>query len=241
MRKFLIIGLLVLKISLGYSNAKLALEAYKKQDYTASLNYWNSELKNPNANLAQVFFQIGNCLEKLNDHSQAILFYEKSLKEEYNNGTVKFNLKVSRAKIGLDTENKVLFVNDWIKRLVYFFDPSSYMWIIIVLSWSILIVSIFHRYKPFAGSQKLITCTLTLIALSALFYFGRMKFQSNEDYGIVIAEDAIGYNTVTMKGTGKQIKQGEKVKVIDQVDQNLQILAENDSLFWIKRSDLNRI
>lgn len=241
MKRIFILFFLVLSAFEGRASASKAMAAYTRGDYAESLRLWNAELKTPSAYRAGICFQIGNCLEKLGDHSQAILFYERSLKEDYNDESVKFNIKVARAKLGLDTDNKILFVHDWIKKAAYVFSSSGFQWMIGGLCWAILVVSILQRFRPFNGIESLLKIGMGLLLICAVLYGMRSSFQAEESYAIITGTEVIGYQQVTMKGAGKPLREGEKIKILDQVDQNIQVQSETDSSYWIRASEIKII
>lgn len=225
----------------GYANARKAIEAYRKQDYAVAVEHWQQELKDRNSNKAQVYFQLGNCFSRQMDYSQALLFYERSLKENYNQPEVKFNIKVARAKLGLDTENRILFVTDWLKSAAYGLSDEAMKWAIILLSWLIFILAILNRFTSLPFVKRIWRVCLGLIVVLGVKFVLRNYFSDSSQYGVITAENVMGYSLVTLKGNGKPIHPGEKVKVIDQVSSAFQVVTEGDSAFWIHKSDFTVI
>jgi tetratricopeptide (TPR) repeat protein len=241
MKAIVLFTIMSLIESVAFSNVEKAVAAYKSEDYSTALKNWNAELKNPEANRAIVYFNLGNCLAKKRDFAQAILFYERALKENYNAEDVKFNLKVARAKLGLDTENKVLFVYDWVKTMAYIGTSNSYKWGIAIFAWTILIVQIVKRFIPVVQFNAMTYLLILGLVLLVVLLGLQTSFKSSREYAIVKMNGAEGFQNVTLTGSSKPIHEGEKLKIIDRVGDHIQVVAESDSSFWIQSSEINPI
>jgi tetratricopeptide (TPR) repeat protein len=223
------------------ANVREATQAYTAKQYEISLDFWTKELKKTGSNNAQILFNMGNCLFQMQDYSKAILCYEKSLKEDFNQEDVHFNILVSRAKLGLGTNNKEFITNNFLKKIVYCFQTVTYQHLIILTAWCILVAIAIRRFRPIQNIQTIIYSLVGVCILLTILMYGRSSFQHEMSTGIITNSQASGYNTMTLQGASKTIKLGEKVEIVDQVAENIQIRTESDSLFWIKNVDFKLI
>lgn len=223
------------------ANLQEATKAYKAKQYEISLDFWTKELKKPGSNNSQILFNMGNCFFQMQDYSKAILYYEKSLKEDFNQEDVHFNILVSRAKLGLGSNNKEFISNNFLKMVVYCFQTVTYQYLIILASWCILVTITIRRFRPIQNIQTIIYSLIGVCILLTIMMYLRSSFQYEMSTGIITSSQASGYNTMTLQGASKPIKLGEKVEIVDQVAENIQIRTESDSLFWIKNVDFKAI
>ena len=236
------IGIMMVLLALQLNaNLREATKAYTAKQYEISLDFWTKELKKPGSNNAQILFNMGNCLFQMQDYSKAIVCYEKSLKEDFNQEDVHFNILVSRAKLGLGANNKEFITNDFLKKVVYCFQTVTYQYLIIITAWCILIAITIRRVRPIQNIQTLIYSLIGVCILLTMMMYVRSSFQHEMSTGIITNSQASGYSTMTLQGASKTIKLGEKVEIVDQVAENIQIRTESDSLFWIKNVDFKVI
>lgn len=241
MRYFIVYVLSLIAICPASAELHPAIKAYQNHDYSQAIQLWNQEIRKPNANKEEIYFQIGNNLFQSKDYSQAILFYEKALRENYNREDIKFNHKVARAKLGLPVENQVLFTDDWMKKIAYIFSTNQYRWMTIVLAWGLLFIIAFHRFR-YIKKYSLIRNLLlgTLLTISTL-YATRYYFRTTTVKGIVLKPALTGYTSISMDGSPKPLHQGEKVLITDRIGDKIQVLSESDSSLWISVQDIQVI
>jgi tetratricopeptide (TPR) repeat protein len=235
MKKILILNLFLTLITTIHAQHVRALAAYSGQNYEQAIELWKTELKTSNANHVLIHNYLGHSYAKLQNYSAAIAYYEKSLREDYNQSDTKFNIKVCRAKLNLDTENRVLFTTDWTKKIAYLIPYSILKWLIILFGLITLGVSIYlyFRFQPLLEkiNPYLISIGLLLIGL----YFLQNCFRTASGYSI-ISENTVGYENASLKGKSKAIHEGEKVEIEDEIGQNQLIKTEADLKYWIDKS-----
>ena len=223
--------------SASAQHAAKALDAYKQADYPTAITLWEKELKTKNCNKEQAYYLLGNAHFKNKNFAHAIANYEKSLRENYNQEDVKFNIKVLRAKLGLDTENKILFTNDYLRKVSFLLSEFILKLLIIILSCLLLAYNI---YRFFKGDLKfgflknyLFAFTLVLLCL----YFLQEKFRQEKGFAIISIEST-GYENMNLKGESKALRIGEMVKVLDEIGETIQVEAENSKHYWIQKSSI---
>lgn len=235
MRKFSFFIMLFIGFG-AYSQSTEALKAYNAQNYEEAIALWNKELASPNRNLEQVFFQIGNAYFKLQDYSKSLAFYEKSLREDYNQTDLKFNIKVARAKLSLDTENKTLFTHDWIRKIAYLIPLNWLKWMVIIFSLTLFIISAVHYFKEIPYFALCKNYALIFVLFLIGLFFLQNYFKSEKGFAI-ISKQTIGFENASMKGKSKPIHEGEKVEIVDEIGNTAQVKTEADTKYWIEKAN----
>jgi tetratricopeptide (TPR) repeat protein len=236
--RYIISLLIILSIqSTSAQHVDKAIDAYNKADYPTAIMLWEKELKTRNCNKEQAYCLLGNAYFKNKKFAHAIANYEKSLRENYNQEDVKFNIKVVRAKLGLDTENKILFTNDYLRKVSFLLSGFILKLLIIILSCLLLAYNIYQFFK---GDLKfgflknyLFAFTLVLLCL----YFLQEKFRQEKGFAIISIEST-GYENMNLKGESKALRVGEMVKVLDEIGVTIQIETEANKHYWIQKSNV---
>lgn len=236
MKKILFLTILISSMVANAQHIK-AIVAYNEQNYERAIEAWKQELAIKNSNAVMIENYLGHCYFKLQNYSVAIAYYEKSLLRDYNQSDTKFNIKVCRAKLNLDTENKVLFTTDWTKKIAYLIPFSILKWIIVILGFITLGISVFLYFRFHTLLEKLKPYLLIIGGLLIGLYFLQNYFRSKSGYAIV-SQNAVGYENASLKGKSKTINEGEKVEMIDEIGQNKLILTEANLELWIDKSVL---
>lgn len=234
MKKIIIIILAVYFGQLDAQHSK-ASAAYASQDYETAIAAWTKELTVKNSDKNAIYSYLGNSYVKLQNYSAAIAQYEKALRENYNQSDVKFNIKVCRAKLNLDTENKVLFTTDWVQKIAYLVPIQALKWLLIVVGCLALIVSGYLYFFSQVFLEKARPFVLTMGAILAILFILQSYFISTQGFA-VISQNTVGYENSSFKGKSKAINEGEKVEVLDEIGQNIEIKTEANLSFWIDKS-----
>ncbi|MFN5848971.1 MAG: tetratricopeptide repeat protein [Chitinophagales bacterium] len=217
--------------------ASKALKAYESGDYANSILFWDQELKSDKCNKEQAYFLLGNAHFKNKNYAYAIANYEKSLRENYNQEDVKFNIKVVRAKLGLDTENKILFTNDILRKICFFFSEFTLKLFVVFLSMILVAYSIFRYFK---GDMKLGFLRHYLFALTfilAILFFLQQYFKSQSGPAVISIEST-GFENINLKGESKTLREGEIVQILDEVGETIQVETEANKIYWIQKSNV---
>ncbi len=229
--------LLLIIGALGEINAQhaKAIDAYKSQDYETAISAWTKELTVKNADKNQLYIYIGNAYAKMQNYSAAIAQYEKALRENYNQSDVKFNLKVCRAKLNLDTENKVLFTSDWVRKIAYSIPMQYLKWVFILFGFTSMVIGIYLYFFSHQILEKIKPYILSLGTIFALLFLLQTHYRAITGF-VILSQNTVGYENASFKGKSKQINEGEKVEIVDEIGQNIEIKTEADLKFWIDKS-----
>jgi len=220
--------------------ADQAIKAYQAANYSEAITQWQRELKSSTCNKEQAYSLLGNAHFKNKNYPQAIVCYERSLRENYNQEDVKFNIKVVRAKLGLDVENKILFTHDILRKICFLFSITTLKITIILLSLLLLFCNIYRFFKGDIryGFIRNYLFILTLILLG-LFFF--QQYFKNETGKAVISVESTGFENVNLKGESKTLREGEIVTVLDEVGETTQVETEANKIYWIQKSNIIHI
>lgn len=218
-----------------------AIEAFKNENYPLAIEQWNLLMNEPTINRSELFLNIGNAYFKLKQYAKAVLYYEKSLKYNYNNAKTQQNLSITHAKMKLDTESRDLFFNVWLKKGVYLFSFHTLQILALVLIWSACILSIFYWMKKRDELKK-----WAIYLIIASFFIGiwmllLQHYKSSSEYAIVMNSNITGYEESTLKGKSKSIPQGEKVMLLDQYSTFVQVELIDNSKWWLDSEAISPI
>jgi len=237
MRFYILIALFFVSFIGQAQFASKALKAYENGDFTNSIILWESELKSKSCNKEQCYYLLGNAHFKNKNYANTIANYEKSLRENYNQEDVKFNIKVVRAKLGLDTENKILFTNDILRKVCFFLSEFTLKLLVVLFSLLLLAYSILRYFK---GELKFGFIRHYLFAITfilAILYFLQQYFKSQTG-SAVISIESTGFENVNLKGESKTLREGEIVYILDEVGEVIQVETEASKNYWIQKSNV---
>lgn len=222
----------------AYGQYAQAMKAYNNKQYKEAIEFWNIEIKHPKANKAMAYAHIGDAYFQLKEYPYAILNYEKSLRKNYNQDEIKYNLHVARARLGLDTESKEMFYTIWAKKLVFLIPQFGLQIILIVLGWFVLFVAILRRWKPISWYLTAWRVLIGSIVLAGICLWSQMSYQSESNEGIIMQANSLGYDDLSMRGVPKSMKLGEKYNVLDRLESKLKVKSIQDSIYWISAADI---
>jgi len=217
-----------------------AIEAYKNGDFPKAITLWEKELKTETANKEQAYTQLGNAHFKNKNFAQAIVHYEKSLRENYNQEDVKFNIKVIRAKLGLDTENKILFTNDFIRKVSFLFSGFTLKLLVILFSLILLAYTIYRFFKGDLKFGFIRNYLFGLIVVMLCLFFLQEKFKRETGYAVISIEST-GFENMNLRGESKTLREGEMVKILDEIGEAIQVETETEKPYWTQKSNLIQI
>lgn len=237
MKKITFLLCLCLGNSLGALNVQKAVVAYKNENYTEAVSLWERELKNPKSDKEQVFMHLGNAYAKNKNYAQALAYYEKSLRENYNQEDVRFNIKVIRAKLGLETDNKLLFTSHILRKICFLLSANALKIQIIILSLLLLFYTIYRYFRGDLRWGFLRHYGTALVLVFTAIYFLQIYFKSETGRAVVSIE-SVGYENMNLKGNSKTIREGEIVVLKDQIGDNIQVETESNKTLWIQKENV---
>ncbi|MBC8320826.1 MAG: tetratricopeptide repeat protein [Bacteroidetes bacterium] len=223
-----------------------ANNAYNKGLYDSVLNTYNQVISR-GIESGELYYNMGNAFYKNNDIASAILYYEKAKKLIPNDEEVQYNLNIANSMI-VDKIDKVpeLFYNRW-WNFVYNILGTDAWTIFALISFTFLIVTIGlfiiskkrrnRKLSFYIGLIFLITSIVSFTLTSQKYYF---NIDQNE--AIVFT------SSITVKSSPTQnavdlfvIHEGTKVKIIDKIDDWVEIKIQNGSIGWLPEKSIKKI
>jgi len=246
----LIIAFQILSTTMFAINAdqliSTANNAYNQGLYDSALNTYNKVIAD-GIESGELYYNMGNAYYKNNDIASAILYYEKAKKLLPNDEDIQYNLNIANSMI-VDKIEKVpeLFYHHWWN---YFYNIMGVnAWTIFALiSFALLIVTIgLFIISKKRGNRKLsfyigvifLVITITSSVLASQKYYLNIEHK----------EAIIFTPSITVKSSPTQnsvdlfvIHDGTKVKIIDNIDNWVEIKIQNGSTGWLPKKSIQEI
>jgi tetratricopeptide (TPR) repeat protein len=218
-----------------------AEKAYKQENYSQAISIWNLHVKDETLNKSLIYNNIGTSYAKQKEWAKAILYFEKAVKQHYNNEKAQLNLKIVRAKLNLSNENNQLFfVNWWLSLLDLF---SIFGWQMICFLFIILAMLLYVIKKKNGNFQfqRLFYIFLFFGTISIIIIFSKKSILKDRNEGIIIVSETYGYKDTNMNQKLGLLKMGEKVELLENLENQYYIKNESDSAFWISKKSVEVI
>ena len=246
----LLLTLNVMVISMFATNTeetiKAANNAYNQSLYDSALVTYQKVL-DAGYESGELYYNIGNSYYKNNDIASAILYYEKAKKLIPNDESTEYNLNIANSMI-VDKIEKVpeLFYKVW-WNFFYNFMGSDAWAVFALISFSLLVITIglfiitntrINRKVSFYVSVLLLLVTITSSTLAYQKYY----------YNIEHKEAIVFDLSITVKSSPTQnavdlfvIHEGTKVRIIDKIDNWVEIKIKNGSIGWLPEKSIKEI
>jgi len=218
-----------------------AEKAFKQENYSQAISIWNQHTKDETVDKSLIYNNIGTAYASQKEWAKAILYFEKALKQNYNNEKAQLNLKIARAKLNLSNENNQLFfVNWWLSLLDLF---SIFGWqMICFLGIGTFSTSYFLLKKQLVEKTKKVPFLFFALSVFTLIIIMSKSSNLNEkNYAIITLSDNYKYKDPNLTQIIGVSKQGEKVEILEELEGSKMIKNESDSTFWIKKNCLESI
>lgn len=195
----------------------------------------------------ELYYNMGNTYYKNNDVASAILYYEKAKKLLPNDEIIEYNLNITNSMIVDKIENiPELFYKTWWNFFYNFLGTDTWA-IFALISFALLIITIgLFIISHKRSSRKLsfyigLLFLLITIASSTLAY---QKYYYNTEHKEAIVFDL----SITVKSSPTQnavdlfvIHEGTKVRIIDKIDNWVEIKIKNGSVGWLPEKSIKEI
>jgi len=237
MPSFIIFCLLLTQLAFGQD---IAYQKYKKGQYAEAITQWSQQLKSEPHNDA-LYYNIGNAYFKSNNIIEATLYYQKAVKQNYNNQKAQHNLKICRAKLKLETEPNELFLTVFFKKIIYLFRIDTMIWLMIGCSFLFSIGFIAHHRNKQSIYRYLYSATIAFFTILCILFLFQRQYRSKNNTFLIISDHPMGYKNVSKNGKGMELKKGEMVTIIESFNQQIQVETENNETLWIGKEDVKSI
>jgi tetratricopeptide (TPR) repeat protein len=224
----------------------LGNEHYQKSEYDSALYYYQQILEKGKVSPA-LYYNLGNTYYKKGLLGEAILYYEKAVRLAPDDGEIKQNLEIARAR----TVDKIdplprMFYKRWITGLKNLFSPDTWTIITIVLLWLFfgsLTVYLLSRKTPIRKSFFALAAALLLIFfISAVITYDRYENLTGGNSAIIFEQSVYIKSSPEEKSTNLfMLHEGTKVEVLDELSNWRKIRIANGSIGWIKENAIRVI
>jgi len=223
-----------------------ANNAYNNGLYDSALSTYNRVL-NTGVESGELYYNMGNAYFKNNDIASAILYYEKAKKLLPVDEDVQYNLSIANSMI-VDKIEKVpeLFYQTWWNFFYNVLDADAWA-IFSILAFTFLVIAIglfiiskkrSNRKLSFYIGILFLIITIISFALASQKYY----------YNIEQNEAIVFTSSITVKSSPTPnavdlfvIHEGTKVKIIDKIDNWVEIKIQNGSVGWLPVKSIKEI
>ena len=218
-----------------------AEKAYKQENFSQAISIWNQQTKDETVDKSLIYNNIGTAYASQKEWAKAILYFEKAVKQNYNNEKAQLNLKIARAKLYLYNENNQLFFVNWWLSLLDLFSIFGWQVMCFLL---IILAMLLYFIKKKNGNfqfQRLFYVFLTFGIAIIIIIFSKKSILENRNKGIIIATEPYGYKDANMNQKLGLLKMGEKIELLENLENQYYIKNESDSTFWISKKSVEVI
>lgn len=223
-----------------------ANNAYNNGLYDSALNTYDQVI-NRGIESGELYYNMGNTYYKNNDVASAILYYEKARKILPNDEDIQYNLNIANSMI-VDKIEKVpeLFYQEW-WNFIYNALGADAWTIFALLSFALFIITIGWFILSEKRSRRKLSFYVGILFLMITLASSAMTWQKY--YASIERNEAIVFtSSITIKSSPTQnavdlfvIHEGTKVKIIDKIDQWVEIKIQNGSVGWLPEKSIKEI
>ena len=198
---------------------------------------------------AELYFNLGNCLYKLDSLEGAILYFERAKKLKPNDEDINLNLQIANGKI-IDKIEPVpqLFIATFWLEFVGFF--ATYIWAIISVTFSFISVLFFlfyyfsknslqKRIYFFSGIVMLFVMLFSLVVVNASHNYFNTKDKSRG----IIYEEVVNIKSAPSENSVNlfSLHIGTTVNIKEIEGDWLKVKIDNGNEGWVKSTSLRII
>lgn len=247
MRSYLLIICFLLSGRLFASESLLqeANKLYKNDSFLAATALYDSLLAK-GFESADLFYNLGNAHYKSGNLGKAILFYEKTLKLNPGHGDAQYNLDLARQQVTqVESVPEFFLIRVW-KQLRDLLSSKSWMWIAILLAWLTLAAGLVFLFgKRFSYRQGAFWIGIIVFMLSILAFTlaGSRHSAELDDSMAIMTQTNFFVKSAPGEGSSDlfQIREGVKVKILDEVDGWYRIRLSDGKDGWLPMEQVERI
>lgn len=193
-------------------------------------------------------YNMGNAYFKADSLAQALLHYERALRLSPKDAEIQHNIDFARKSIEFKAETyPLIFYKRWLKNLVDTFSSTIWLILGVLLIWGAFWLARQFLYgknkdekKRFFGGASIVAF-LSLLCL--IFAFTKYSYEQQKAYAIIFTQEAQPIKTAPSEDSQTQFKlsAGNKIKVVDSIDDWTKIQLEDDKEGWIETKFLRTI
>ena len=219
-------------------------ELYQKGKYEDAAKIFEAILLSGNES-EEVYYNLGNAYYKQNKLPQAILNYERALRLAPGNDDIRFNIRVTNARIvdKIEPMPEIFYVR-WAKGLKALFSSDGWGRTSILLLLMAIAAGIFYLLSDGLGSVRKLGLYFSILALVGCLI--SLAFGYNEFQQLKEAKAAIVFvPTLNVKSSPSEngtnifvVHEGTKVELEDRVGNWVKIRLADGNLGWVPEVDV---
>ncbi len=221
----------------GKGEADKAKNYFEEGAYKDALMEWNKLIETGNTTAA-LYYNIGLTESKLHHTAEALLAFEKALRIKPGSRLIQQAIELERENINTATiPVNPFFLKEWYKQLIMLLRPG--FWVVLGLL-SLLIVLIRflinQRHKPGQWSIDLKRSRFLIAGGFLLLLIGFLSYgELNRDNEAIIGKPCSFRQAPSVDSpTIKEIGEGEKVVLVDQIGDWYNVYLLNQDAGWVK-------
>jgi len=216
--------------------------AYTRNDYVEAIQAFTGFLDKHPSSVAAMY-NLGNCYVDQGDIGMAVLWYERALKLRPLDGDVRHNLSIAKARRdNAAVEIRQFFLLRWIRGVANLLSPGVWGAVSVLLFWVALGLVAFSIHQRAWYRRRLAAITCGSLFLLAVI-FGTQRYTDAHRTDVAIITSSVPM-TIAPDAGSKQISilgSGEKVVILDSLQQYFKVRVVNFEQGWVPVSSLNRI
>ena len=220
---------------------------YNNSKYQKSIEIY-FQILDSGVHSTELYYNLGNSFYKLNDISNSILFYEKSLKLDPTDKDVINNLKmVNNAIIDDITKIPEPFINNQLNKLSNNFSYSTWGLISIIFSFLFLIIFVLYFFskKPIVKRTSFAFLFILSLLIGSTLKISLHTYEKNylEKYAIIFSSKIEIKAEPNLRSENLlTLHAGTKVKIINTFnDEWVKIKLVNGQEGWISKNEIKII
>ena len=220
---------------------------YNNSKYQKSIEIY-FQILDSGVHSTELYYNLGNSFYKLNDISNSILFYEKSLKLDPTDRDVINNLKmVNNAIIDDITKIPEPFINNQLNKLSNNFSYSTWGLISIIFSFLFLIIFVLYFFskKPIVKRTSFAFLFILSLLIGSTLKISLDTYEKNylEKYAIIFSSKIEIKAEPNLRSENLlTLHAGTKVKIINTFnDEWVKIKLVNGQEGWISKNEIKII
>ncbi|MGL5683834.1 MAG: tetratricopeptide repeat protein [Marinifilaceae bacterium] len=223
-----------------------AEQQYQTGDYAAALTTYQ-EIESSGVESTNLYYNMGNCLYKLGENTQAILYYERALKLDPTNKSAIYNLELAqRATVDKIHNIPEFFLLRWYQsaRNLLSIDGWAYvassLFIVFLVFVGMFIYSPSSRFKKMGFIGGFVVAGFMVWAM-IIAHRQNAEYEARA-YAIVTTPSVVVRGAPDGSGTELfVIHEGLKVRVVEELGTWYNIRLSDGNEGWIKKEDLTKI
>ncbi|MEZ4908524.1 MAG: tetratricopeptide repeat protein [Saprospiraceae bacterium] len=223
---------------------KKAEKEYENKNYHNSVELYESLIDSGYVS-SELYYNLGNSYFMSGDYPHARLYYEKAKKINPNNPDINKNLDLTQKKLDTDLEELPIFIFvKWWQNYVAFFNVKIWFYFVIlslIILLFVIVYIIFINRNIGKKVKNIVLVFLSLIVIMNLLAFFTSEYNYSKEEYILLNNDNIFNGPDSRSEKLYNLKAGEKILLIDSLQNWYFVELINNEKGWINKENLNKI